>query len=240
MGAYQNLILVIPEKSDTERDAVVAAWERGGGRLLKLDRFWEPPDLDPHDVRLYGNDSFCLVLEQQLHLHLISPADDFLAGVDRTWLKRDLQFVALQDAVRFTYPCFVKPVTPKQFRAMVYASHNVLLDECRGLEDTTPIMMSEVVPFTAEARTFVLDGHVMTCAVYEGTADHEAATRFATLFVDHHKGKLPQTCVLDFGCVASGEWSVLEANATWGAGLNGCDAEAAITCIASATTVANS
>jgi hypothetical protein len=240
MSDYHDLTLVIPEKSDTERYAVAAAWERGGGNVLTLDRFWEPPAIEPHVVRLYGNDSFCLVLEQKLHLHLISPADDLLSFVDRTWLKRDLQFLTLQDAAHCSYPCFVKPVVPKQFRAMVHASSSTLEEECRGLEQTTPVMVSEVVQFTAEARTFVLGGCVTTCVVYEGHGDDEAARHFATMFVEHHQARLPTTCVLDFGCLPCGDWAILEANATWGAGLNSCDAEAAATCIAAATTVASS
>jgi hypothetical protein len=45
---------------------------------------------------------------------------------------------------------------------------------------------------------------------------------------------LPSTVVLDLGWF-DGRWLVIEANATWGAGSNGCDAAAVIACIAAAT-----
>lgn len=45
---------------------------------------------------------------------------------------------------------------------------------------------------------------------------------------------LPRTYVLDFGKL-NGRWVVIEANATWGAGLNGCDPTPVVACIAAAT-----
>lgn len=55
--------LLIPEKADPERDAVASAWEEAGGVALRFGRFWDPPPLDKERVRVYGNDTFCLVLE---------------------------------------------------------------------------------------------------------------------------------------------------------------------------------
>ncbi|QDE72371.1 DUF4343 domain-containing protein [Myxococcus sp. NMCA1] len=46
---------------------------------------------------------------------------------------------------------------------------------------------------------------------------------------------LPRTCVLDAAWVEGRGWALLEANAAWGAGLNGCDAAEAARCIAEAT-----
>ncbi len=54
----RGLVLVIPEKADPERDAVATAWEGTGGRVLRLGRFWDPPELDLQTVRVYGNDTF--------------------------------------------------------------------------------------------------------------------------------------------------------------------------------------
>ncbi len=67
---YHNLILIIPEKPDTERFAVAEAWHNNGN-VLKLGRFLEPPDIGRKKVRLYGNDTFCLVLEQKLNLRMM-------------------------------------------------------------------------------------------------------------------------------------------------------------------------
>lgn len=39
-----NRTLIIPEKSDAERDAVVAAWTSHGGTVLRLGRICDLPD----------------------------------------------------------------------------------------------------------------------------------------------------------------------------------------------------
>ena len=87
-----------------------------------------------------------------------------------------------------------------------------------------------MVEIRAEARAFVLDGRLQTCAVYEGEAEppsdflQQAAQTLA----------LPRTCVLDAALLPQG-WALLEANASWGAGLNGCDPRAILDCLEIAT-----
>lgn len=84
-------MLVIPEKPNSERDAVSVAWQSGGGEALRLGRFWEPPIIKASRVRLYGNDTFCLVLAEKLGMKLVSPADDLLLHVGFDLLKRKVQ-----------------------------------------------------------------------------------------------------------------------------------------------------
>ena len=74
----ENLILLMPDKTDIERDAVAKAWKNAGGQVLRLARFWEPPDLPADAVRLYGNHIFCLVIQEKMAIRLISPSDYFL------------------------------------------------------------------------------------------------------------------------------------------------------------------
>src|SRR5262245_1922382 len=112
----QGLLLVVPQKADSERDAVVAAWEAAGGEVLRLHRFWQPPQVDAQRVRLYGNDTFCLVVAQKLDLELVSPPNDLLAWVKPDRLRRTVQFLPLEMAIAGDFPAFVKPVVPKAFR----------------------------------------------------------------------------------------------------------------------------
>jgi hypothetical protein len=232
-GPFDDLILLVPQRTDVERDAVAAQWVLHGGQVIRLDRFWEPPVLDAKRVRVYGNDTFCLVLAQKLGLTLISPPDDLLLHLDASMLGRRLEGLPLADINRLRYPIFVKSMVPKLFTARVYESAQELCDETRGLEPETLVLASEIVELTAEVRAFVLDGEVETFAAYEGTnVDLDAARAFAAhvAAVD----RLPRTCVLDVGPILGGGWAVIEANASWGAGLNGCDPVAAARCIAAA------
>ncbi|MBN9415000.1 MAG: ATP-grasp domain-containing protein [Candidatus Eremiobacteraeota bacterium] len=195
-----------------------------------MDRFWDPPLLEPERVRLYGPDTFCLVLAQKLGLHLVSPADDLLLNAPVDLLRRDLRLHPLEALSAQAFPLFAKSLVPKLFRSRAYPTWADLEDECRGLDPATPVLLSSVVEILAEARAFVLQGQVVTCSVYEGSAEPpEAFLSQAARLLD-----LPQTCVLDAALLPEG-WALLEANATWGAGLNGCSPAAVVPCLELAT-----
>ncbi len=213
-----GLILVISDKPDVERDAVAAAWERAGGEVVRLGRFWDPPALDATRVRLYGADAFCQVLAQKLDVALVSPPDDWLLHLPFDLVKRALARTPT------TYPAFVKSMIPKLIPSRVYASAD-------GIDPDVELIVSEVIELAAEARTWVLDGEVVTIACYEGDAPLAAARALATAAAAH----APSPCVIDVGLTPDRGWVVIEANAAWGAGLNGCDPEGAARCIARAT-----
>ena len=224
------MLLIIPDKPDGERDAVASAWGEEGGTVLRLARFWEPPPVEPLLVRVYGPDTFCLVVAQKLGLELVSPPDDLVLRVGEADLKRRIvreTLGGLQD-----FPAFVKPLVPKLFRAGVYASQEALLVECRGLEDSTELLVAEPVTILCEARAFVLRGQLQSCAVYEGEGSLAEARSFLSGLAE--RLVLPVTCVLDAALIEGRGWALLEANATWGAGLNGCDARSILPCLKAA------
>jgi hypothetical protein len=216
-----GLNLLVSDKADIERDALADAFTKGGGEVHRLGRFWDPPVFDPATVRVYGADSFCLVLQQKLGFDLCSPADELLLQVPSPLLRRQLVKRTLVDALS-SLPAFVKPVTPKQFRGAVYASSAALAAECRGLPQDTAVFVAEIVILAAELRSFVLDGHVLDAAVYEGTAAVDGAITFITEVVK--AARLPRAVVIDVGYVVDRGWALIEFNAAWGAGLNGCNA----------------
>jgi hypothetical protein len=132
----------------------------------------------------------------------------------------------------------VKPQVPKQFRASVYARFGDLDHETRGLPPEAPLLVSEVVRLEGEARAWVLDGRVLTCAVYEGAAGASEAIELALDVAS--RADLPRSCAVDVGLIAGRGWGLLEANAAWGSGLNGCDPTKAARCIAFASMLARS
>ncbi len=270
----QGLTLVIPEKGDEERDAVGRAWEARGGAVVRLGRFWDPPALPPIDtLRLYGNDTFCLVLAQKLGLSLVSPPDDLILALPPPTLGRRLERAALRALIPAQFPTFAKPLVPKRFAAGVYASLEALAAECQGLEPDTAVLLSEIVKIDAEARAFVAHGQVLDCGVYEGSADPGAAGRAAANLVaaisaqlkvsplapeplgdtatadatgspgdsarpsgpSPARSGLPSALVMDVGLTGHLGWVVIEFNAAWGAGLNGCDADRILPAIEAAT-----
>jgi hypothetical protein len=179
-----GLVLVIPSKADSERDAVANAWQLAGGGPAEL-------------------------------------------------LRRTVSVERLGHAGDLAYPGFLKPVVPKQFGARIFESFAQLQAETNGLDDSTEILRSDIITIVAEARSFVLDGVVQACALYEGTGNADAAAKTCervAMALD-----LPRAAVLDVGLLDSGEWVFIEANAAWGAGLNGCDAHDVLACIAAAS-----
>jgi hypothetical protein len=174
-----------------------------------------------------------LVLQEKLGFDLCTPADDLILSLPHTALKRKIQKRLLREAEYFQYPLFVKPVVPKLFAACVYASLAELRDECHGLDGDTALFTATAVTFMAEARTFILDGKVLDCALYEGAANIDEAAAAATEFA--YCALLPRALVLDIGLIKDQGWAVVEMNAAWGAGLNGCQAERIWPCIAAAS-----
>lgn len=232
-----GLTLIIPDKEDVEREAVASAWESRAGSVLRLDRFWDPPiGLDSQTVKLYGNDSFCLVLGQKLGLALVSPPDDLLGRLDRKWTRREVTIRTLGEMRAVDFPAFIKPVVPKQFTARVYVRLTDLEMECKGLEGSTAVIRSSVIALEAEARSFVLDGRVLDCSIYEGGGETEGARRFTEDFC--RSVPLPKTCVVDAGLIKGEGWAFIEANSSWGAGLNGCEAAKILPAIVAATRAA--
>ena len=164
MTSPVGLTLLLPDKPDPERDAIGDVWERLGGRVLRISRFWEPPALDPREVRVYGTDSFCLVLQQKLGFELVTLPDDLLVAVSPDHLRRSLWRRTIGELGTFTYPTFCKSATPKLFPARVYANAAEHAAETNGLDAKTAVVVSEPVNFAAEAGCFVLDRIVLDCA----------------------------------------------------------------------------
>jgi hypothetical protein len=230
-----GLNLLIPDKPDDERDTLAVVFSRGGGVVHRIGRFWDPPIFDPATVRVYGPDSFCLVLQQKLGFALCSPEDDLLLRLPPEFLRRELSQKTLGEALASAFPSFIKPVMPKQFRGAVYGSAEVLAEECRGIPMETPVFVSEPVKITAEVRCFVLDGTVLAAAVYEGKAEVGDAVQFTLSVIKALP--LPRAVVVDVGLVSERGWAVIEFNAAWGAGLNGCDPESALSAIVAASEI---
>lgn len=232
-----GLNLLISDKADTERDALADAFVRHGGEVHRIGRFWDPPVFPRESVRVYGADSFCLVLQQKLGIDLCFPDDELLMRVPEMLLKRRLEMRTLAEVSKGLFPAFIKPFTPKQFRGAVYQTSEALAEECRGLAPDIKVFIAEQVRLTAEVRSFVLGGQVLDAAIYEGSADVGDAVGFIREVIK--AVKLPRAVVVDVGFVADRGSAVVEFNAAWGAGRNGCDAEKVLSAVVAASQPGN-
>lgn len=228
-----DLNLLMPDGSDVEREAVGRAFERCGGAVHRIGRFWDPPTFEPSSVRVYGGVAFCLVLQHKLGLTLCSPSDELLLMVPPKFMNRQIDRRTLSEIPSLSFPSFIKPVIPKQFRGAVYESSEAVAAECRGLPPETAVFVSEPVNFTAEIRTFLLDGVVLDAAVYEGASEATGTIEFVGALARSCRSHAP--IVVDVGYIDGRGWVVIEFNPAWGAGLNGCDPDKVLPAIVSAS-----
>jgi len=231
-----DTILLIPQKSDEERESVLSAWTSLGGKGQKLDKFWEKPaDLENKKVAVYGNDTFALVIAEIFKLKLVSPDDSLIARLDRKWTKRTITEKQISEATETDLPKFIKPVTPKQFKGKVYNTIEEFRQETNGLLPTEKVLLSDIITVDTEARAFVLNRQLQDVAIYEGEADLQTAKKFLLEFLEDQSFDLPKTFVVDIGCNSEQGWFIIEFNSSWGAGLNNCDPKKVLESILEAT-----
>ena len=231
-----NKILLIPKKTDQERDSVAQAWENQGGIVQRIAKFWIKPNI-PEDsqISIYGNDTFALVLAQVLGLKLLIPQDEIIAELDYPWTKRHIQIKPINTLKEINFPKFIKPAKPKLFPAKVYKSLPEIKQNITDMPDNEQIIISEIIHIDKEVRAFILNNQVQDLAFYEGEGDIQEPKIFIENFLKESNTKLPLTYVLDLGFNQQSGWFIIEFNASWGAGLNFCNPEKVLDCIFAAT-----
>lgn len=231
----KNEFLLIPDKSDIERDAIADIWKRNGGEVKRVGSFWKQPDLDSRRVTIYGNDTFSLVLAQVIELNLIEPKDEVLSDIPFTYVKRNITILKVSDIETLVFPTFIKPVKPKTFVSKVYNSLTEFKEASKGIELFEKVIQSDIIQIDTEVRAFILHNKILDLAIYEGNADISEAKSFLLDFLNTTTIDLPITYVIDLGYNSTNHWFIIEFNASWGAGLNGCDPHKVIEGIREAT-----
>jgi len=231
------ITLLISEKTDSEFEQVFATWTKKGGKIKRLGKYWIKDDeLANEKISIYGNQTFAFVLAQIYHVELLSPDDKLIARLEHKWTKRNVVLKQIGQLVENDFPIFIKPVIPKIFTAGIFNAMSDLTAVITGLPDAEEILISSIVTdIQAEARSFVKDGVVKDIAFYEGAADLESGRNFVVKFMAENKNELPNVVVVDIAFSENTGWFILEFNACWGAGLNGCEAKKVIDCIVGAT-----
>ncbi|MBV7532905.1 ATP-grasp domain-containing protein [Chitinophaga sp. sic0106] len=233
----QSTILLIPEKTDAEFEQIFSTWTNNGGQIKRLRKYWiKDENLTKQPIAIYGNQAFAFVLAQIYNVGLLSPDDTLIARLEKEWIKRKVAIKQIGRVLESDFPVFIKPVIPKIFTAGIFKNMADFKQATDGLQATEEILVSEIIDnIQSEARSFVKDGVVMDIAFYEGSANLASGKAFVSKFIDEHKSNLPAVSVIDIAFSEQTGWFILEFNACWGAGLNGCHAEKVIDCILDAT-----
>jgi ATP-grasp domain, R2K clade family 2 len=121
---------------------------------------WRVPDWLPRrDLVRYGGPLFACVVAGDLGIALIDVPAGWLPSLPPRHLGRRVQLMSVAEARKLTMPAFVKPPIGKSFAAAVYAS-GAGLPPADVVPDESQVLVSGVVRWRLEFRSFVLEGQV--------------------------------------------------------------------------------
>ena len=226
--------LILTPRFTGDAQALWRAAVQLGWGVERLTSWRVPEDLRavPEPV-LYLEGLFGLTLAEQFGLELMEPTVDWLPVLPEEFRKRQISLMSLRDARQLAEPLFIKPPNDKSFPAQIYTGAELPTD---GYEETSPVLVAEVVDWEKEFRCFVLDRQPRALSVYlrsgelqrqhgfaASTVELAEAEAFLCTVLADRRVDLPRAAVLDVGVIAGRGWAVIEQNAAWGSGIYGCD-----------------
>lgn len=192
------------------------------------------PRLDPMTTAWWCSGSYVArAAATGLVLPLMSAGPHWLNTIPYEWRGREVDSLQLSEvAARFTSG-FIKPAEIKvnSLPAKVYDSASEFLNDAHaaGIPEDSWLSFSEPVNYVSEYRCFTAHGKVTAATPYlidgmtwdglEPDADNQGRAK-ATEFVESLLAQLgpeghPPGFVVDAGVDDQGNWSVIEANASW-------------------------
>lgn len=208
-------------------------WRAAGHLGWDVERLmnWRLPHKNFEDPVVYVESLFTPMIAEQLGIILTEPSNDWLSNLPENFRKRAVALMEVETArglLSVSAPLFVKPPNDKSFAAKVYKE---LPDY---VENTSPVLVQEVVTWEKEFRCFCLDGKVLTLSIYwkDGQSmkhedwystpkEQDEARDFAEKVIG--EVETPRAIVIDVGVIKDKGWAVIELNAAWGSGIYGCN-----------------
>lgn len=220
-AAYPTLLL--PPTYSTEAEALRKAAQARDWNIHRVLRCQTPFTAGP--IAVHGPLPFCDSVASRMMLGLLDPPDDWLGRLPQHFLLRDLWVGTVADLHRVKERSFVKPANDKVFQYGTYERGSDV--PVRHIQDSCPIIVSEVVAWDLEVRLWILDRQIVAAEHYRIIGDHEPedVTRQATAFgqqvLADPSYDLPSGVVLDVGHIEERGWAVVEANQAYASGIYG-------------------
>ncbi|MFF0739383.1 ATP-grasp domain-containing protein [Streptomyces sp. NPDC004111] len=223
--------LVLPPRLTASAQTMRATAQARGLVTVQLPTFDIPAEL--RAGHLHAGPDFADRVAPPLGIGLLQAPEDWLARLPHTWTGRHIAAMPIREAYELRRPAFIKSPNDKQIRAMVYSDGSRLPGPDEVDAETTVVLVSDVVEFSAEYRLYLLDGTVHTGSRY---AEHgrlslgplsAEATSFGTDLLAECGQALPSAIVVDVGKI-DGRWAVIEANAAWASGMYTSDPQRAL------------
>lgn len=229
---HKPTLILTPRFTDDSQ----ALWRAAGRKGWQVERLssWHIPEhlLGVPEPVLYVEVVFAPSFAEAFGVRLVEPPADWLTTLPEEYRRREVRLSTVKEARQLSGKMFVKPPNDKSFPAKVYGAGELP----EHLEDSAPVLVSEVVEWEKEFRCYVLDRKLKTFSVYlragelqrekgfvsDDKEDAELAA-FVDPMLDDPRVELPRGAVIDVGVVRGRGWAVVEQNAVWGAGIYGCD-----------------
>ncbi|SCE92355.1 protein of unknown function (DUF4343) [Micromonospora saelicesensis] len=214
------MTLVLPPRLTASAQSLRDAAHRRGLRTVQLHTFEVPAGLRAD--HLHAGPSFADVVAPVLGIAPLEAEPGWLTGLPRDLTRREITLVTIGEAYELRRPAFIKSPNDKNIPAMIYTDGSRLPGP-DAVDRQTPVLVSDIVDFTAEYRLHLLDGVVHTGSQYAAHGrlhlgpPSTDALAFGTDLIAGYGHTLPSAIVVDVGLV-DGYWAVIEANAAWASG----------------------
>lgn len=198
---------------------------------MQLPSFTVPAGLRAESV--HAGPRFVDAVAAALGIGPLEAPADWLSRLPREFTRREVRVMTIAEAYGIRRPAFIKSPNDKDIPALIYADGSRLPGP-DAVEPHTPVLVSDIVEFTAEYRLFLLDGAVHAGSRYgvNGALDvgplPAAAVAFGRDLLAACGHGLPSAVVVDVGQVGGRGWAVVEANAAWASGLYAADPDRAL------------
>lgn len=129
---------------------------------------WELPDWvdsNQSDIAIFSTVPQALDIAEKFDQTLLGCGSDWLVGLPKRFLRRDLLRTSLKDALETANGRFVKGAISKILPAKVYSQHE-LVQASASLSPKLTVFVAEPVRWLAEYRCFVANGIVEAMSVY--------------------------------------------------------------------------
>lgn len=214
------MTLVLPPHLTASAQRLRAAAHRRGIHTIQLPTFEVPAGT--HADHLHAGPSFADAVAPLLGIAPLEAAPDWLTGLPRELTRREIALVTIGEAYELGRPAFIKSPNDKSVPAMIYTDGSRLPGP-DAVDRGTPVLVSDIVDFTAEYRLHLLDGAVHAGSQYAvhgrlrlGPPSTDALA-FGTDLLAGFGHTLPTAIVVDVGII-DGHWAVIEANFAWASG----------------------
>ena len=220
--------LILSPREIEDAEILSKAARENGWKVVKLGRWRIEQDLNVEgDIAIYGEPLFARVIAAQLDKVLLEPEHDWLTKLEFEFVQRKIEYTEIKKLANLSYPIFIKPPDDKLFTAKIYTSVDEILNRI-DLESNQQILVSEPVTFTKEYRSHILNGEIVSCTRYLMNSEldissNDKTIKDAIVFIERllkeTETRIPPTVVIDVGLLDSGEFAVVEANPSFGAGI---------------------